>query len=239
MKITRVVLALVVVGLTGWAQAYTLVQTKSIDEYQPNHSSSTLDFNYFDTGGGARTLTSVTIETTLETWGGSYSVDNDSVNPTSGTASMGTTASITSSDPRLAGATTTLSALTTKTFNLTATTGDPTDQYNVTGQGDWDTIAGPTKASRVIQSTGVQTLTHPGDFTGSGQFTVTYASDAYNDFSGGNVQGAFTARSAQGEVTITYTYSGTELPVPEPVSLALFGIGGLVVALRRRFSKKA
>jgi len=51
----------------------------------------------------------------------------------------------------------------------------------------------------------------------------------------GDKYSASTTRGASTTWTVTYTYTPSE--VPEPVSMALFGVGGLVIGLRRRFGK--
>ncbi len=237
---------LIVIGiltcLAAFTQAASITQTWTIGQFVPDgtyQSSGAAYFGYFDTLGGTRVLESVTIRSTLVTWGGSFGVDNDSAIATSGDAAYGTDVSISSFDVRLGGATTALSALTSLHVNLGATFGGPTDPagvWNDTGHSDStlvygpvDRAAGEARVGATFIDTGVQTLTHPEDFIGWGTYNIQFAATGHESFSGGEVSQEYGSRYAGGSVEIVYNYT-----VPEPTSAGLALLGLAAFGLRRR-----
>jgi len=241
-----------VVALAGLAQAQTVTysssmgsgtysQTETIGGFQPNNTVVDLTFNAFDTGGGARTLTSVTVETTLSTWGGSFGVQNLSGSTASPvTVKFGATAGLASTDVNLSGLTTsssTIMAYTQGTSGTLAKYGD---------EGDTFSVIGPSSGSPKTYSTGLQNVTgnshiqsYTVDNVGAATFGMTLTANGYQYYTGSNLHEEIDPMSAGGAVTVIYHYTGSPLPVPEPASVGLLVVGGLAVVLRRRFMKKA
>jgi len=214
----------------------TYSQTATIGAYQPNNSEYDLSFNAFDDGGGIRALTSVAVETTLSTWGGSFGVQNLSGSSSSpATVKFGVDGSISSSDVSLKGLTTSsqfIIAYTTGTSPILSPYGQPGDTY---------TVNGPASSNPKIYDTGMQTVSgslNTQGYTisnlGSPTFVIAYNSTGYEKYSGGNLQQEINPMYANGSVTVVYNYTGVPFPVPEPATIGLFLIGGLALMLRKR-----
>lgn len=232
--ITRHIIALcMAIGLTGIAQAYSLVQTESTGSFLPGYDSSfNLSFNDFDTGGGVRTLTSVTIDVSFTTSGGSFSAQNRSPRAESAQLMEDVTANVSGS------------ALGFTMVNQLETVTGQTLQMGPGGSaGDSASTVTPGTST----DSGVITLSNPTTVQGTGTFCLSYESTKwdYLRYGGGNMSLQVNGAYEQGTIAITYNYTGTAIangapaPVPEPASVGLLVVGGLALALRRRFMKKA
>lgn len=213
------------------ACAATITQTKDVAQHNPAGTYS-LTFDEFDSTLG--TLQSVTIASSLEWWGGFYAVDNESDLPSSGTATFSVSVNLSSATVRgLPSNVASLSSGISQYFELTANNGDSTSDFNTDDPGhDYGRIDGPAYADRVkVQESGAIASTYIGDYQGTGTFNVSYKSSQEQSWSGsGGNSTSSSPMSASGSVSITYEYE----PVPEPSSFALLGLGGIVLALRRR-----
>jgi uncharacterized protein (TIGR03382 family) len=67
------------------------------------------------------------------------------------------------------------------------------------------------------------------EYVGAGTFSINAMADTEFSISGGSaVQGAFVNQIASGSVTVIYNF------IPAPGAAALFGLGGIAAARRRR-----
>ncbi len=214
----------------GLASAATIPQTLYFSGI-PNMNGF-LTFNKFNPALGS--LQSIQVGLSLQTSGGEIILDNDSASVASGNFEFGAKGNITSSDvslidagflpiPGQAG------AYHSAAFSLTVNAGD--------GTGDYD----PTPTDGMKYTGGIETDSKTGfvnslvfgGYTGTGTYDIDYSVTQWLDY--GSVSGievAFSPVSANGCVTVVYTYD----PIPEPATIALLTIGALGL-LKRKSSK--
>lgn len=212
------------------ASAQTIVQTHSIPIFTASGSYD-VEFDKFDTLGGSRILTGVTVSFSFDKSGGSYAIDNDSA--VSGTVTFlhEIKANLYSSDVSLGSAEDYLSALSRFTTGVLANDGDPDKEFNV-GEPGGDYF--------LYEPTGVLTKSHTATigseqwarYTGLDTFGVTF--DAIQTFGVtgvGGLQSLTISSQVEGFVTVTYSYTDV---VPEPQTALLGSVGVLLLLKRRR-----
>lgn len=222
-KVSLIIVALLVA--TGSLHADRITQTNTFSG-TPNYSKA-LWFNQFDTLGGIRTLTNVTVSVFLLTDAqGSIGVDNDGALSASGEVTMGNKLTLTVALAYGVGLSP-LYATTAAAFSLAADDGDGAT-YSTIGSdyGFMGVTATQTNSSAIIGSG------YWGAYQGSGAFLF----DAYIDQIAnyavlGGVQALIDPMHSSGRVVVTYDY------IPEPASamLVFFGAGvGVVIHRARR-----
>ena len=213
----------------GVASAATITQTETYSG-TPN-LSQTFTFDEFDDLGGTLTLLSIQVLVELNIDGGQLVLDNDGVDPASGTYEFGAKSDISSTDVSLLdGAllpvTAELSALTTGVFSLTGNVGDGANDFDPSPPDGMQVNGGPLSDS----DSGFISATLFAQYIGTSTYDVDLDATQWSDFGGvSGIEWAVTPVTADGEVTVIYNY------IPEPATMSLLSIGGL--ALLRRKSK--
>lgn len=232
MKKTSIIVAALLVA-AGSLQASSITQTNTFSG-TPNYTSY-LTFNKFDTMGGVRTLTGVTVSIFLLTEAqGRVGVDNDGASSASGTVTMGTSLNVIkhtgSSNPLILDENdeglSTIYSTTSKSMSLSADDGDTTT-YSTAGL-DYDimnVLESQSSSSIVIGSS------YWAKYIGTGTFvfdaTVAQSTD-FSSFGGSQVQ--MDPMSARGNVVVRYDF------IPEPATASMMAlVAGIGFLIRRRF----
>lgn len=227
--------------LMSVGSADQIVQTRSFTN-DIGDVNLTFTYDQFDTMGGARTLESIEIIVSLSAVGGERTVDNDDSSNGSGTVEIGVTGGISSTDVSLTNLTAQQIA-----NNIEAST---TSGMLSVGPDDGDTEAGGTSEVSVVgpdavtYNAGTATDSDSGfvmpaswasgnkGYLGTGTFDIEVDYVAFTEFLGfGGIQDAGEPPTNDGEVTVIYNY------VPEPATLGLLGVGGLIALLKPRKRK--
>jgi len=227
----RNVIAAIAVGGCASAASAGMVgstsQTQNFGPQAPDFTTS-LVFNQFN--GDLADLVSVEVIVDLSVSGGNASVDNDGETSTTVDVEFGTSLGISSSDVSLLdGAfdpvTAGVNVLTNPSLSLAANDGDDINQFDAGGP-DFDMITG---VAGMDSDSGFINALFFGDYVGGGTFSIDAIANTEFSISGGSaVQGSFVNQTASGSVTVIYNF------VPAPGAAALFGLGGLAAARRRR-----
>jgi len=220
MKIKFVVVCMIaVLAIPIIANAVTMTQTDSF-------TGSVLDFarvstfNKFDSSWG--TLTSVTVSVGLQIDSGSFIADNDSDQPASVTFTYQVNGALTSGDVFISPGVN-LSISDNVGLTLGVENGDGVGVIDGTGP-DGTYI---TPSSSLY--TTAQVMANPVFFVGSGTFDTLFSSARLFNIAGGSgIEGGYTNMTGTGSVEVVYEY------VPEPATLALLGLGSLVLRKKRK-----
>jgi len=214
-------------GLATAANATTIMQTQSFGPATPNFSS-TLTFNKYT--GLASDIVSVKVKIQLDISGGLLELDNDGANGASGTAELGATAGISSSDVSLLDnlfqpVTGVASASNATGFSIAGNDGDAIGSFQAGGL-DYFLFNGSAAADMKMGF--INTLFH-GQYAGGGTFDILLDANQIFEFGAiGGIAFAGSPVTASGNVMIIYEV------IPTPSAAALLGLGGLLVARRRR-----
>jgi hypothetical protein len=225
--------------LIGASSAATIIQTRDF-AFLPDGSQN-LAYDKFDTALGTLTSVSVTIDLTKS--GGQFEVDNDSastgsislehniigsISVVSGDVTLVRGGSMSEGRSGTIGESGTLTATSVMPAQtVSATSGDDTETFDVTGQSDYVSF---NPADAFANDSGTIALLAQSAFEGPGTFVLGANSLQSVNVTGlGGLQQAITVANVSGRVTVTYDY----MPVPEPGSALLGGLGCLLL-LRRR-----
>lgn len=220
-----------VVAIVSATSADVVTQVQSFGPATPDYSQ-TLTFNKY--AGPASEIIGITVRFQLDIQGGQLQLDNDNIDPVSGTATLGVNALLTSPDVPLLNkyfqpVVPAAVASTGMVFDIAGNDGDPTDGFDAGGN-DTFTLTGSTTST--ILNGDLSTALFA-NIAGGGAFNVHVALTQLFDF--GGLSGLFsdvTPPIAGGNVSVTYTT--TKDPVPAPASAALLALGGLVAFRGRR-----
>ncbi len=209
------------------AGAATIVQTLPFSG-APNFSLP-LTFNSFDVSLG--TLTAVDIGMTIQINGGNALVDNDGAETANVTVTSGVNGGVSSGGEVAVLPPLTASGTVVQPLTLAPDNGDGTGIDPAPADGASISLAGASGANTITVMPGVistfTTTASGADYTLNAD-----ANNFINIVGSGSVSGGFTGVGAAGSVTVTYTYDPAI--IPEPASLAIFGLLGLGMIRRRR-----
>ena len=207
-------------------------QSQTIPTYTASGTRS-LTFNQFDTLGGTRILTGVTVAYYFDKIGGSYAVDNDSLDTGVITFSHELKGRLSSPDVAMGGAGTYIAALSEfTTINpIAANTGDPEAQFDIGGT---DYVLFQPADILATGQTAAIGAAFWGPYTGSGTFVVNFqALQSFAVDGVGGLQSQTIASQVSPTVQVIYSYEPAAV-IPEPAATVLIGLGMLGLMARRR-----
>lgn len=220
----------------GLVSAATITQTHPFSGI-PNMSGF-LTFNQFDSNGGAWILQSIQVSLFLQANGAQIALDNDSSLPASGSFGFGVNGSLSSTDVTLLDSSPQAIPQQVivdynQVFGLDPDNGDGTGNFDPTPPDGLFYICGTESDS----SSGFvgNSFWNTGDvgFLGTGTYNINYSITQWSSYNGiGGIQYAVSPATANGNITVVYTYTGT---IPEPATITLLTVGAL--ALFRRKNK--
>jgi hypothetical protein len=219
---------LLITAMTGVASAASIVQTNTITPYTAG-GTRTATFDQFDTLGGTRVLTGITVEFSFDKVGGSYSIDNDSTESGAVVFNHLLRGRLTSSDVSVGTNGTFVDAL--SEFETTVGA-DDLDEQNVFNTGGPDYILyAPTDIFGIGNSSSI-TSPNWAAYTGTGNFDINFvASQLFSVDGVGGLQSLTIASTVAPTVIVTYNYTTV---VPEPTSILMGSLGALVLLGRKR-----